>query len=82
MLIASREDWNVETVVSNASEVVEVRGDVSDLVTAANYLGEDGLTPLDAIQLVVSGDDEIVSSDTSYDGYSSRLDLAAIAERD
>jgi hypothetical protein len=82
MLIAYREDRNAETVVSNASELVEVRGDVSDLVTAANYVEEDGFTPLDAIHLVVSGDDEIVSSDSSYDGYSSRLDLAAVAERD
>lgn len=75
LLVAYREDRNTERVVANASRLVEVRGDVETVLAAASYVEEHGLTPLDALHLVRSGDDPIVSSDSSYDPFSDRIRL-------
>lgn len=75
LLVAYREDRNTERVVANASRLVEVRGDVETVLAAASYVEEHGLTPLDALHLVRSGDDPIVSSDSSYDPFSDRVRL-------
>ena len=75
MLVAYREDRNVERVVANAAQLVQVRGDSDPLLVAATHVEEDGMTPFDALHLVHSGDDPIVSSDKSYDGVTERVPL-------
>jgi hypothetical protein len=69
------EDRDVESVVVNAAELVEVRGDTDMVLTAASYVAQHGFTPFDAIHLVESGDVPIVSSDSTYDELSERICL-------
>ena len=54
MLVAYREERNVERVVSNAAALVEVRGETDPVLAAANAVEEDGLTPFDALHLVAA----------------------------
>lgn len=75
MLVAYREGWNVLRTVTAARSLVDVRGDTEDVLAAASYVEDDGFTPLDALHLVGSGDDPIVSSESDYDGYSERIAL-------
>ncbi|TKX74243.1 PIN domain-containing protein [Halorubrum sp. GN11_10-6_MGM] len=75
LLVAYREDRSAERTVANAAALVEVRGDVDGVVAAATYVDEHGFTPFDALHLVASGDDPIVSSDGAYEGFTPRLDL-------
>lgn len=75
LLVAYREDRDAELVVSNAAQLVEVRGDVQTVVAAATYVEEHGLTPFDALHLVESGGDTIVSSDEVYESFTSVFDL-------
>jgi predicted nucleic acid-binding protein len=75
LLVAYREDRNAERVIANATELVTVRGDVDTVVAAATYVEHHGLTPFDAVHLVESAGDTIVSSDETYDDFSSRLEL-------
>lgn len=82
MLVAYREGWDVLTVVANARELVSVDDDVEHVLAAASYVEDHGLTPFDALHLVASGDDPIVSSDDSYDQFSDRLALEALATDD
>ena len=67
MLVAYREDRTVERVVADASELLEVRGDVDLVLAAASYVSERGMTPFDAIHAVAAGGSPIVSSDSAYD---------------
>ena len=76
MLVAYREGWNVLRVVTAARSLVEVRGDTEDVLAAASYVADDEFTPLDALQLVSSGDDPIVTSESSYEGYSDLIELS------
>lgn len=80
LLVAYRENRDCERVVSNAAALVEVRGDVDTVVTAATYVEDDGFTPFDALHLVESDGDAIVSSDETYESFAPRLDLTE--ERD
>ncbi|WP_340098311.1 PIN domain-containing protein [Salinibaculum salinum] len=80
LLVAYREERDTERVVANAAKLVEVRGDVDTVVAAANYVEDHGFTPFDALHLVESNEDTIVSSDDSYEGFSSRVDLKAADE--
>ncbi|MFB6163174.1 MAG: type II toxin-antitoxin system VapC family toxin [Halococcoides sp.] len=75
LMVAYREDRDVERVVTNATSLVTVRGDETAIVAAATYVNEHGLTPFDAIHFVMADGDTIVSSDDSYDGLIPRLDL-------
>lgn len=75
MLVAYREDRDAERVVANAANLVEVRGDVDTVVTAATYVEDHDFTPFDAIHLVESDGDTIVSSDETYDSFAPRYDL-------
>lgn len=75
LLVAYREDRDAERVVTNAANLLEIRGDVETVVAAATYVEDHGFTPFDALHLVESGDDTIVSSDEAYEEFSSRLDL-------
>ncbi|WP_435063509.1 type II toxin-antitoxin system VapC family toxin [Halobaculum sp. EA56] len=80
MLVAYREDRNVERVVANATALVEVRGDTDSVLAAANAVEEDGLTPFDALHLIAADGDRIVSSDGSYDGVTERVALEDLTE--
>jgi hypothetical protein len=75
LLVAYRENRDTERVVTNAADLVDVRGDVDTVVAAATYVEDHGFTPFDALHLVESGGDTIVSSDEAYDGFAPRVDL-------
>ncbi len=75
LVVAYRRDRDTERVVANAASLVEVRGDVETVLTAATYVDEHGFTPFDALHLVESGGAPIVSSDGSYEGFTERVDL-------
>ncbi|MDG5819381.1 PIN domain-containing protein [Natronococcus sp. A-GB7] len=80
LMVAYREERDTERVVSNAATLVEVRGDVETVVTAATYVEDHDFTPFDALHLVESDGDTIVSSDDTYADVTSRLDLKTVAE--
>ena len=80
LLVAYREERDTERVVTNAATLVEVRGDVETVVTAATYVEDHGFTPFDALHLVESDGDTIVSSDETYESFASRVDLKDITE--
>ena len=65
----------MERVVTDASRLVEVRDDAETVLAAASHVEGHGLTPLNALHLVRSGDDPIVSSDSSSDPFSRRIAL-------
>jgi hypothetical protein len=75
LLVAYREDRDTERVVTNAANLIEVRGDVETVLSAATYVEDHGFTPFDALHLVESDSETIVSSDDTYEGYAPRLDL-------
>jgi hypothetical protein len=75
LLVAYREDRDTERVVTNAARLVEARGDVDTVVAAATYVEDHGFTPFDALHLVESDGDAVVSSDDAYEGVAPRLDL-------
>ncbi|ELY74019.1 PIN domain-containing protein [Natrinema pallidum] len=80
LLVAYREDRDTERVVSNAANLVEVRGDAETVVTAATYVEDHGFTPFDALHLVESNGDTMVSSDDTYEDVTPRLDLKTVTE--
>ena len=80
MLVSYREGWDVLRTVVAGRELVEVRGETDDVVAAASYVEDEGFTPLDALHLVNSGDDTIVSSDEGYDEFSDRLALEDLVD--
>jgi len=80
LLVAYREERDTTRVVTNAAELVEVRGDVDTVVAAATYVEDHGFTPFDALHLVESDGDTVVSSDGAYDGFAPRLDLTEVDE--
>ncbi|MFB6129641.1 MAG: PIN domain-containing protein [Salinigranum sp.] len=80
LLVAYRENRDTERVIANATELVEVRGDAETVVAAATYVEDHGFTPFDALHLVESDEDTIVSSDEAYDGFAPRLDLRDVEE--
>ncbi len=75
LLVAYRENRDAERVVTNAASLVDVRGDVDTVVAAATYVEDHGFTPFDALHLVESDGDTIVSSDDVYEGFAPRFDL-------
>lgn len=75
MVVAYRDDRNVQSVVANAKNIVEVRGDAELVLAAASYVEEEGMTPFDAVHLVASDEDRIVSSDSAYDALTERVPL-------
>ncbi|UTF54577.1 PIN domain-containing protein [Natronosalvus rutilus] len=80
LLVAYCEDRDTERVVTNAARLVNVRGDVDTVIAAATYVEDHGFTPFDALHLIESRDDTIVSSDGAYEGFSPRLDLKSVDE--
>lgn len=75
LLVAYREDRDVERVATNASALLEVRGPEDEVLAAAAHVSERDLTPFDALHLVMSNGDRIVSSDQSYDEVTTRVPL-------
>ncbi|SDR08276.1 hypothetical protein [Natronobacterium texcoconense] len=75
MLVAYRENWDVLRTVTAARSLVDIRSETEDVLAAASYVEDDGFTPFDALHLVASGDDPIVSSESDYDGCSDRIEL-------
>jgi len=80
LLVAYREGRDTERVVANAANLVEIRGNVDPIVAAATYVEDHGFTPFDALHLVNSDGDRIVSSDETYESFAPRLDLKAADE--
>ena len=78
LLVAYREGRDAERVVVNAASLVNVRGNTDTVVAAASYVEEHGFTPFDALHLVESGGETIVSSDDSYEGFAPRIDLKTV----
>lgn len=75
MMVAYREDWNVERVVADSNALLEVRGDTDTVLAAASHVQEHDFTPFDALHLVNSKACPIVSSDDSYAAFSDRVPL-------
>lgn len=80
LLVAYREDRDTERVIANAAALLEVRGDVDTVVAAATYVEDHGFTPFDALHLVESAGDTIVSSDSAYEGFAPQLNLRDVIE--
>ena len=80
LLVAYRENRDTERVVANAADLLDVRGDVETVVAAATYVEDHGFTPFDALHLVESDGDTIVSSDEAYSGFAPRFDLRDATE--
>lgn len=78
LMVAYREARDTERVVTNAAALLDVRGDVDTVVAAATYVDDHGFTPFDALHLVESDGDTIVSSDDTYESFGPRLDLTAV----
>jgi hypothetical protein len=75
LLVAYREGRDTERVVTNAASLVDIRGDVDTVVAASTYVEDHGFTPFDALHLVESDGDTVVSSDDAYEGFAPRFDL-------
>jgi hypothetical protein len=80
-MVAHRENRNTERVLTNAEQLLEVRGNVDTVVAAATYVEDHGFTPFDALHLVESDGDTIASSDGVYEGFAPRLDLREFTQR-
>jgi hypothetical protein len=80
LMIAYREERDTERVITNAAALLDVRGDVDTVVTAATYVEDHGFTPFDALHLVESDGDTIVSSDETYESFAPRLDLETVQD--
>jgi hypothetical protein len=80
LLVAYREGRDAERVVANAASLVEVRGDADPVVAAATYVEDHDFTPFDALHLVESDGDTVVSSDGAYESFAPRLDLRSVGE--
>ncbi|WP_148415391.1 PIN domain-containing protein [Haloferax sp. KTX1] len=80
LMVAYREERDTERVVANVAALLEVRGDVDTVLTAATYVEDHGFTPFDALHLVESDGDTIVSSDETYESFAPRLDLKAVRD--
>jgi predicted nucleic acid-binding protein len=80
LMVAYREDRNVERVIGNAVKLIDVRGDVETVVTAASFVEDHGMTPFDALHLVAAGNETIVSSDNAYADVTDYLDLKSVTD--
>jgi hypothetical protein len=80
LMIAYREERDTERVITNAAALLDVRGDVDTVATAATYVEDHGFTPFDALHLVESDGDTIVSSDETYESFAPGLDLKTVQD--
>ena len=82
LVVAYRENRDTERVIANAASLVDVRGDVETVLAAATYVEDHGFTPFDALHLVESGGDTIVSSDNAYAEFAPQLDLKTVVDEE
>jgi len=75
LILSERNEWNPVRIISAATQLVEVDEDTEDVKAAASHMEENDYTPFDALHLVKSGKDKIISSDKDYDQQSERLEL-------
>ncbi|MFB6216061.1 MAG: type II toxin-antitoxin system VapC family toxin [Candidatus Aenigmatarchaeota archaeon] len=75
LIVSEREGWDPVEMISGASELLEVRGDIEEVKAASSHMRENGLTPFDALHLAASGEDGIISSESDYDEFSEKIDL-------
>jgi len=80
LMVAYREERDTERIITNAAALLDVRGDVDTVVAAATYVEDHGFTPFDALHLVESGGDTIVSSDETYDSFAPQIDLKTVKD--
>ncbi|QIB77917.1 type II toxin-antitoxin system VapC family toxin [Haloferax volcanii] len=80
LMVAYREERDTERVITNVAALLEVRGDVDTVLTAATYVEDHGFTPFDALHPVESDGDTIVSSDETYESFAPRLDLKTVED--
>lgn len=80
LLVAYREGLDSERVVADAMDLVTVRGDADRVLAATTYVEDHDFTPYDALHLVSSHGDVIVSSDDTYEGFAPRIDLRELAD--
>jgi len=74
-LVSYREGWNTLEVLANVENLIEVKGDINDLLTASRKVEQKEITPFDAIHLTKSEEDKIISSDQKIDKHTERLKL-------
>ena len=67
LVISERFEFDRMEALSYALEIASVPEDESVLFQAADYMDQHGLTAFDAYHVAYTGDDTIVSSDTSFD---------------
>lgn len=82
LLVSYRQNWNCTEVLSNVEELIEVKNGKDQIMKASVMVEKEGMTPMDAIHLVSSGEDKIVSSDQDYDKHTERLKIDEIAEEE
>lgn len=75
LVVSYREGWSCTEVLANIEELIDIRDEPEELFRAAAVIENRDMTPLDAVHLVISGDDPIISSDQAYDDRSERLKL-------
>lgn len=75
LMVSYRENWSCTEVLANIEELIEIRHSIDDLFEAAVTIEKEGMTPMDAIHLISSGKDRIISSDKDYDKHSKRVKL-------
>ncbi|PSG98653.1 MAG: hypothetical protein BRC29_00825 [Nanohaloarchaea archaeon SW_7_43_1] len=78
LLVSYREGWNSLKIISYTCQMLRVEGETEEIKAAASHIEENGFTPFDALHLVSSGNDVMVTSDQSYEGYTDRLKLEDI----
>jgi hypothetical protein len=82
LLVAYREDRDTERVVNSAIDLLDVRGDTDTVIAAAAYVEDHGFTPFDALHLVESDGDTLVTSDGAYDEFAPKLDPRGVDEEE
>lgn len=75
MLVAYKEDRDVERTVAEAKQLVDIRGDGEAILAAASHVEENDFTPFDALHLVRSEAAPIVTSERDYETFSERVPL-------
>jgi len=79
-MVAYREGWDTREVLANVEDLIEIRESVEEIFKASVKVEEDNMTPIDAVNVVVSRDDKIISSDQKYDKNTDRLKLEELRE--
>mgnify|MGYP000607415789 CR=1 FL=1 len=68
-MVAYGEGMDTDRVITDPAALLEVRGDVDAVVAAATHVEDHWFAPFDALHLVESDGDTIVSSDETYESF-------------